>query len=252
MPEPAAIEETAILGGRLRLMQPVKGHRAGTDAVLLAACVENPSGLIIDLGTGCGAVGLALAQRGPHAKIVLADDDPAILALARRNITLNALDDRAIAVEADIYRPASRRAAGLLDGAADLVVTNPPFLTLGTGRASPDAARARAHVMAGSDGLALWIRAASALLRPGGRLVLIHRADALGEVIAVSAGRLGALAILPVFPRAGDAAVRILVSGIKGSRAPLQIRAGLILHGPDGKFTGEAEMIHRGERQLAM
>ena len=59
--------------------------------------------------------------------------------------------------------------------------------------------------------------------------------------------RLGALALLPVFPRAGASAHRLLVSGVKGSRAPLRIAPTLVLHQADGRLTDEAEAIHRGE-----
>ena len=122
--------------------------------------------------------------------------------------------------------PRARRAAGLADEAADLVVTNPPFFEPGAVRASPDAGKARAHVFGGETGgapLVGWIRACLALLRPGGRFALIHRPDALAAILAAAEKRLGALALLPVHPRAGAPAHRLLVSGVKGSKAPLRI-----------------------------
>ncbi len=118
-------------------------------------------------------------------------------------------------------------------------------------RVSPDATRARAHVFAPSGSgvapLAGWMRACLALLAPGGRLVMIHRPEALAQILAAADKRLGALALLPVHPRAGASAHRLIVSGVKGSKAPLRIAPALVLHQPDGKLTAESEAIHRGE-----
>ena len=88
------------------------------------------------------------------------------------------------------------------------------------------------------------------MLTPGGRFVMIHRPDALGAILAGIGGRLGALALLPVHPTIGTSAHRLLVSGMKGSKAPLRLAAGLVLHGTDGRLTGEADAIHRGERLI--
>ena len=242
-------QETALFGGALRLLQPLRGHRAGTDAVLLAACVAVPRGRIADLGSSTGTIGLALAQRGPDALVVLIDTDAAMLALARRNIALNDLGGRVSAAEADIFSPVSRRSAQLVPSSFDLVVSNPPFFAAGRGRPSPDSARASAHVMA-QGGLTEWIRQGAALLRAGGRLALIHRADALGEVLEACKGRLGGLVILPVHARENEAAIRILAVGVKGSRAPLTLKPPLILHEGDGAFTPFAQALHQGAAQL--
>ena len=98
--------------------------------------------------------------------------------------------------------------------------------------------------------LAGWIRACLALLAPGGTFVMIHRPDALPAILAAADSRLGALALLPVHPRADAPAHRLLVSGRKGSKAPLRIVPGLVLHGADGRLTPEADALHRGERRL--
>jgi tRNA1(Val) A37 N6-methylase TrmN6 len=78
--------------------------------------------------------------------------------------------------------------------------------------------------------------------------VMIHRPDALSAILAAIGSRLGALALLPVHPTIGASAHRLLVSGVKGSKAPLRVASGLVLHGPDGRLTAEADALHRGER----
>ncbi|MCW2283643.1 tRNA1(Val) A37 N6-methylase TrmN6 [Rhodoblastus acidophilus] len=237
-----------LLGGRIKLFQRT-GHRVGTDAVLLAAAAPAlPSGLIVDVGAGAGFVGLALALANPEARVVLLEKNSVAAEDARRNIEANFFAERAEVLQADLFDASARKAAGLVE-AADLVVTNPPFLEARASRASPDADRAMAHVL-GEGGLALWLKAALALLRPGGVFVLIHRADALGEILAGLGGRLGGLEIVPIFPRAGSAAIRVVVRGRKGSKAPLALLPGLVLHGEDGAFTPVAEAIHRHGRKL--
>jgi len=242
-------EPDGLFGGRLVLRQPARGHRVGTDAVLLAAAAPPVSeGLIVDVGAGVGAVGLALAQRNPGAGVVLLEKNPAAAALARDNVALNGLEARARVIETDLFDAAARKAEGLVES-AQLVATNPPFLTASEARRSPDSDRAMAHVL-DEGGVAKWLRASLAILRPGGILVAIHRADALEALLPALSGRVGDLRIFPIFPREGEKAVRVVLRGRKGSKAPLSLLPGLVLHKPDGGFTPLAEAVHREGRPL--
>jgi tRNA1(Val) A37 N6-methylase TrmN6 len=238
-----------FLNGALRLRQPAKGHRAGTDAVLLAAAVANPQGRLVDAGSGVGAAGLMLAQRAPELDITLIEIDSLTAQLARENVALNGLETRARVVEADLLSAARRNAAGLVNNCADIVITNPPWLAPGRSRPSPDARRTLAHV-AGVDGLHGWMRAVAALAKPHARMALITHAQDLQALLDACAGRFGNLAILPVHPHAGAPAIRLLVSGEKGSRAAPRILQGLVLHEADGAFTPLASALHRGEATL--
>ena len=245
----------AILAGRLRLRQPRTGHKAGTDAILLAAATDlRRDDRMVDVGAGVGTVGLALGLREATLTGVLLDVDPATGALARENCRLNGLDGRLDVVVADLFDPASRQAAGLKDEEASLVVTNPPFLTGREGRPSPHPERARAHRLEATEGRSRhgdWLRAALRLLAPKGRLHLIHRPDALPALLFACEGRLGGLRIRPVFGKPEAPAIRIILSGVKGSRAPSSIEPGLVLHEEDGRFTAAAEAIHRGDALIA-
>src|SRR5579863_3631370 len=210
----------AISGLGLSLRQKRAGHRVGLDAVLLAAAAATgaPPLRIVDVGAGVGAVGLALGRRFPEAFVDLVEIDAETAEIAADNAARNGLGARARVAVADVTQPAARRAAGLLDGAADLVATNPPFLHAAAARVSPDAARARAHALDGVDGLGEWLRASLALLAPGGRFAMIHRPDALPAIHAALGGRLGDVAVRPIYPREGCNAIRVLVTGVKGSR----------------------------------
>jgi tRNA1(Val) A37 N6-methylase TrmN6 len=243
------LDEISGLGLALRQMRA--GHRVGLDAVLLAAAAGRAQGLVVDVGAGVGAIGLALARRFPDVRADLVEIDEATAALARDNAATNGLTERVRIVVADVTSAPARRAAGLVDGGADLVVTNPPFYRPGDTRVSPDPARARAHSLAeGIDPLGLWLKASLALLAPGGRFAMIHRPDALPAIYAALAGRLGDVAVLPVYPREGADAIRVLVTGAKGSRAPARLRPALVLHEADGRATPRAQAIHEGRESL--
>jgi tRNA1(Val) A37 N6-methylase TrmN6 len=76
----------------------------------------------------------------------------------------------------------------------------------------------------------------AAMARPGGHVTSIHRAEALPELLPALAGRFGGAVVLPLHPREGQPALRVIVRAVKGSRAPLELRPGLVLHNADGSF----------------
>ena len=222
------VTEDRWLGGALTLVQPRRGHRVGADAALLvAAAGAVGQGRIVDVGAGVGAVGLSLAKRSAPLSADLVEIDPGLAELAESNAARNGLQAQARILRIDALDPRARRKAGLSES-ADCVVTNPPFFEAGTVRVSPDEGKARAHVMPADSGatLATWVQASLAILKPGGLFVMIHRPEALGAILAGIGSRLGGIALLPVHPTLGASAHRLLVSGVKGSKAPLAPRAG--------------------------
>ncbi len=244
----ADITQDLLLGGRVHLAQPARGHRAGTDAVLLAASAPvKPGDRVVDVGAATGAVGLMAAARERGGRYVFVERDPALAELCRRNCWDNGIPGEVVV--ADVLDKASRRAAGLMPECADLVLTNPPFLEEGQSRLSPDLGRVAAHALP-AGGLGAWLKACIGLLKPKGRLVLIHRADRLAECLEILGGWLGGLELRFVHPAMDRPAIRLLLSGTKGSRAPLTILPPVVLNGPDGRFTPEAEALHRGEATL--
>lgn len=242
----------ALLGGRLSLVQRATGHRAGTDAVLLAAAAEIRVGdRFVDVGAGVGTAGLALALRCAGGTGVLLEADAGAAHLARQNCARNGLETRIRVVEANLFDKPLLRAADLRFDSASLVVSNPPFYLPGEVRASPDPSRVSAHILA-SRSHGDWARAMLALLAPKGRFVVIHRPEALPALLEGCAGRLGAMVVRPIQARRDGDAVRILLGGTKGSRAPLRIAPAFVLHEADGSFTPEAEAVHRGEIALTL
>jgi len=249
-PGDPAVSDDALLGGRVRLRQLTRGHRAGSDAVLLAAAVAPRAGeTVADVGAGAGAVGLMVAARVPEAAVAFVENDPALLDLCRLNAGLNGVEARFVV--ADVLAPAAeRRRAGLAPASADWVATNPPYLDPARSRRSPDPRRAAAHALPAPDGLERWLGACADLLKPRGRLALIHRADALDRCLAPLRRGFGGLRLRFVHPARDAPAIRLVLTAVKGGRAPLTIAPPLVLHAPDGRFTPEAEALHRGERPL--
>ena len=237
--------EDAVLGGRLLLRQPRRGHRVGHDAILLAAASRARAGEhAVDLGAGVGAAGLALAHRIEGLAVSLVEINADLTALAGENAARNGLSSRVRAVCLDVAAPAAAfAAAGLAPGTAALVLMNPPFNATPQ-RASPDPDRRLAHA-AGEHTLRQWLRAAARLLRPAGAVTLIWRADGLEAVLAALATGFGAVTVLPVHPKPDAPAIRVLARAVKGSRGPIVLLPGIVLADADGKPTPLAEAVLR-------
>lgn len=242
----AEVTDDAVLGGRLRLTQKRRGHRAGHDAILLAAATGAQAGdRAIDLGAGVGAAGLALAVRVAGVTVTLVEFDPVLAEIAVKNILRNGLEARARAVELDVTAPSDAfAAAGLVPGSADHVLMNPPFNNPARQHVSPDLGRRSAHV-APDKTLEQWIAAAAWLLHSAGTLTMIWRTDGLADVLAALAPRFGGIAVLPVHGREDQPAIRVLVRASKGSRAPLELLPGLALNDAEGRPMAEAESVLR-------
>lgn len=243
--------EDAVLGGRLTIRQPMRGHRVGHDAILLAAAVPAQAGeKAADLGAGVGAAGLALARRVEGVTVTLVEIDPTLAALAKENAARNDLAQRVRAVCLDVTAPSGVfAAAGLTPGSFDHVLMNPPFNT--PQNPSPDPGRRLART-ASRDTPAQWLAATARLLRPGGLVTLIWRADGLDDVLAALAAGFGAIAVLPIHPKPGAAAIRVLVRAAKGRSAPMIRLPALVLADADGKPSAAAENVLRANAALPL
>lgn len=245
------VTRDAFLGGRLTLSQPRNGFRAGLDSVLLGAAVPAGGTALLDLGAGAGAAGLTALALGRTDRAGLAERDPAMLALARNNVDENGFSGRASVREVDVTaRADARRAAGLVDNRFDTVIANPPFFAARRGTPAPIASRAEARHME-AEALELWVRCAAASAAAGGMAIFIYPAPGLAALLAAFDRRFGALHLLPLAPRPGMEATRILIRGRKGSRAPLTFMATRFLHDDAGHgFAPEFEAIFRGQAAL--
>ncbi|HUN50175.1 MAG TPA: methyltransferase [Candidatus Sulfotelmatobacter sp.] len=237
-----------FLGGRLLLRQPERGVRAGSDAVLLAAAVPaQPGERVLELGCGAGAAMLCLAARLPGLMVTGLEIDAEAAGLAAANARQNGLADRVAVIAGDIADPpATLPAEGF-----DHVFANPPFFAAGSGTPAPAPGRAKARMAPAAD-LDGWLRFAARMLRPGGSVTVIGRAERLDDLLAACRRRFGAIVLFPLWPGGGKPAKRVILQGRKGSRAGLRLAPGLVLHGGGHAYTAAAEAVLRQGAALVL
>jgi len=243
--------EDAFLGGKLRLRQSKSGHRAGHDAMLLAAATPaRPGDRVVDFGAGVGAAGLAVAKRVAGIKLVLVEINQKLADLARGNAASNAIAADLIVLDVTSAAGAFA-AAGLSPDSVDVVLMNPPFNDSARHRASPDDARASAHVATAAT-LEGWIHAGRRILKSGGVLTMIWRADGIAEVLAALDRGFGSLTILPVHADVTSPAIRVLVRAVKGGKAPTCIQPALILNDESARPDQKVRDILAGKEVLPL
>lgn len=224
-----------FIGGRVIVRQMESGFRSGLDAVMLAASIPaEPGQEVLELGAGAGAASLCLARR-TSCSVFGIEIDPALAALADENAAENDLSERVRFLAGNaLDLPAELRRA------FEHVMCNPPFHDE-NGQISPDVGRALALRDRGM--LADWLIGGVKRVVSGGSFNTILRADRLGEALAVLGER--GISVFPLWPRKGEAAKRILIRAVKGSRAPFAILPGLVLHETGSNYTRAANAILR-------
>lgn len=240
----------AFLGGKLTVAQPRNGFRAGLDSVLLGSAVRRSAATLLDLGAGVGTAALVALADLPELAATLVESDAEAAALAEANLAANGFGARGRVVHLDLTAPGRRRTeAGLAADHFDTVIANPPYFEAGKGT-PPVSARLAARQ---SDAATLdsWIKTAATHAAPGGEVIFVYPASALHGLLTAFEGRFGAVSVLPLTPHEGASSTRVLVRGVKGSRAPLTLLASRALH-EDGSraFRPEFEAIFRGESRL--
>ena len=220
----AGASHDRFLGGAVTVVQPVDGYRAGMDAVLLAASLEAKTGSqLAEAGCGAGAALLCAAHRLNDCSFLGFEREAGSLALAREGVAANGFGARVDVRAHDI----AERPAGL-ENVFDQSFCNPPFFEPGAVRA-PAAGKTAAYLA--QTPLKAWVLFLHHITKPGGRITLIHRAAALGDLLELLGARTGEIEVLPIRPAPGAEAGRVLVRARKGlRRGPLRLYDGLVLH----------------------
>ena len=239
----------AFLGGRLNIWQPAKGYRAGVDPVFLASAVNARSGQhVLELGCGVGVAALALARRCA-VRVTGVELQAPYAELARRNARENELEFAV--VQGDLANFPQE----LREKSFDHVMANPPYFDRRRGTSSRDEGREIA--MGESTGLGDWVDVGVRRLKPKGYLTLIQSADRLGDLLSVFDNRLGDICVLPLAPRDGRDAERVIVRARKGANGAMRILAPFVLHkgrhhqdGPN-QYTNSANAVLREGHALA-
>src|SRR4051794_17641851 len=241
-----SLTEDGFLGGRLKILQPEKGYRAGIDPVFLAASVPAaPGDTLFEAGIGTGVAALCVAARIPSVHVTGIEIASRYARLAEENARRNNLDGNIRVIQGDL-KDALRRDLSHMPahGSFAHAFANPPYFETDKATSSPTVLKATAHSF-GPEDLDLWVKVLHTMVTARGTVTLVHRAETLGKLLWAMENRFGDIRMAPLYAREGTAASRIMVQGVKGSKAPMQLLPGLILHGAGSQFTSEAEAILR-------
>lgn len=231
------VTEDDFLGGAVKLLQPREGYRVSMDTVMLAAAIPaEPSETVLEGGVGTGGAAVCLARRVSGLRVVGLDKQPAMLAFAQKNADRNGLSEFIELREACVTDLTGNQST------FDHVMLNPPYLPRGKGLRPPAESKGIAHMDTNAT-LKDWVRFAVHYCRQKGSITMIIRADRVDEVIAHMYGRVGDLMIMPLWPREGVPAKRVIIQGRKGAQGPATILPGIALHGEVERYTDVAKKI---------
>lgn len=236
-----------FLGGRIKLIQPSDGYRAGIDPIFLAASLHpKPDEKILDVGSGVGVASISLAARSLHAQITGLEIQTNLVKLSLMNIEANQLTDRVEMINGDLLSPPSF----LKPHSFDQVMTNPPYYEFNRTQSSPLPGKAQANTE--TVDLGKWIKFCLKMLKPKGVFTMIHRVERLSEILRHLDDRVGDIVVYPLWPGLNKPARRVIIQGRKNRRSELRLAPGLTLHGGTEKYTPEAEAILRHAQAIVL
>jgi len=237
----------SFLGGRVQIVQPSEGYRAGIDPIFLAASLHpKVQEKVLDIGAGVGVAAICLAVRCPYANIVGLEIQPDLVHFANENIKANNLTERVQMITGDLMPPPS----DLASHSFDHVMTNPPYYEDHRTHSSPIPGKAQANTE--TVDLGEWIKSSLKLLKPKGVFTMIHRAERISEILGHLDNKVGDLVLYPLWPGPDKPARRVLIQGRKNRSGELRMSNGMCLHGGAEKYTQEAEAILRHAEGLVL
>ncbi len=223
-----------FFNGRVRVNQDRSGYRFSIDAVLLAYYARpRPDDKIIDLGTGCGIIPVILAHRHPGITLYGIEVQKTLAEIASLNAKENRMSDRITIIEKDLKLLESQ----MVSGPVDLVVSNPPYRRVRSGRINFDPQRAIArHEITAT--LLDVVQAAHRVLRNSGRLVMIFPAERIIDLIfQMRSSSIEPKHLQMVYSEITMGATLVLIEGRKGGRPGMKVDPPLTIYHQDGSYT---------------
>ncbi len=232
-----------LLNKKIKMFQNDESYKTSSDAVLLSSLFYQikDGAKILDVGSGTGGISLCLAHRFAKAQIVGLEIQSQLVELSNKSAEANGFQNLQY-----ILHDIKEKKAPYPFCSFDHVATNPPYAK--NGSRSPNKSKALAHNQQDID-LNSWLNFCLKMLKPYGFLYLIHRAQALDEILYILHSKAGNIQIIPVYSKAGQKAKRVMVIAQKDSKTPAEIHPPLFIHQNDG-YTFEAEQILRGGKSF--
>ncbi len=236
-----------FFNGMIKIFQPRNGYRFSIDAVLLSDSISTkPGDTVLDLGTGCGIIPIIAAYRNPGVNIIGIEVQETLAAIARTNIMENRMEDR-ISIWC---RDLKDITPSMVDVPVDMVVSNPPYRKIATGRINPNEQRAIArHEIKAS--IFNVLSAAKRMLKNRGKFNTVYPAERMIDLLlAMRQCKIEPKKIVYVHSRRDTDAILTLVEGIKNGRPGLKIGPPLFIYKDDGTYTATIEAMFSPQGRL--
>ena len=224
-----------------KLIQNPSAFCFGMDAVLLSGFARIKKGeRALDLCSGNGIVAILLAAKTESARIDALELQPRMAEMAFRSVKGNGLSER-VSVQCGDIKEADR-----LYGKAvfDVITCNPPYIRAGHGLVNPadQKAIARHEICCTFEDVA---GQSALLLKPGGRLYLVHRPGRLMELLAtLQKAGLEPKRMKMVHPFVNEEANMVLLEAVRGGGSAMTVEAPVIVYRAKGEYTDEIREIY--------
>lgn len=240
-----SISLDTLLEGKVKILQPSHGYRAGLDAVFLAAACDIRGGQsLLDVGCGVGSVFLCINQRIPNLEIYGIEASDVYFELAQKNLQENACS-------ANLFLHSIPEKGDPLSGKKyDHVVTNPPYHEREHHAPSPSPLRARA-LGETTVPLDAWLDYCLRKTSDQGYITLIYPTKRIDDVLSYLHLRAGDIHIYPLWSDEVSCK-RVIISGRKNAKGGTVLHRGMLIHNDDGTYTSAAENILRKGQTIAL
>lgn len=236
-------EKTFVYNKKVVVWQPTQGYRFSIDTLMMVAGLpqNNAAFTLLELGSGVGTGCLAASFHFPQAKITGVETQELLHQIALQNKQENNFKNIEF-LHGDMCEQLKE-----CHNSYDVVMCNPPFYREPHRTPSADNCKGTSH-FEGATPLEKWVRKASKCLRPYGELVMIHEAASLDRLIVhFKESNFGSINIIPLWPKEGREAKRIIIKAKKLGRAHLHLHHGITIHCNDGSYTSSVKDILEGK-----